>query len=203
MVRPERLKQYLNAGAMLVALPVLLAVTLSDQDSVIDADVQRWYEVIAPPCRREWALLFFIARYREFRNLVYYRLRRGNLAGVVASSIAAFVWRGEPTLHLASSEIGPGLFIQHGFATIVAARRVGANCWINQQVTIGFDGPGERPVLGDGVSVHAGAKVLGGVTIGDGARIGANAVVIADVPAGYTAVGVPARLLPPKRERSE
>ena len=84
---------------------------------------------------------------------------------------------------------------------IVAARRVGANCWINQQVTIGFDRPGERPVLGDRVSVFAGAKVLGNVTVGDGARIGANAVVLEDVPPGHTAIGVPARLLPPKNQR--
>ena len=65
-------------------------------------------------------------------------------------------------------------------------------------MTIGFDRPNSRPVLGDRVSVHAGAKVLGAVTIGDGARIGANAVVLTDVPAGCTAVGVPARVIAPK-----
>ena len=68
-------------------------------------------------------------------------------------------------------------------------------------MTIGFDRPDARPVLGDNVSVHAGAKVLGAVAIGDGARIGANAVVLHDVPAGCTAVGVPARILPPKSHR--
>ena len=75
------------------------------------------------------------------------------------------------------------------------------NAPFNQQVTIGFDSPEDRPVLGDRVSVHAGAKVLGAVTVGDGARIGANAVVIKDVPPGATAVGVPARILAPKSER--
>ena len=188
---------------MLVCAPAALAARLSDQRTVIAADVDRWYQVTSPECDRRRALLWFLARYPEFRTLYYYRLRRGNVAGAAAGWLTGLFYRGERTLHLASSEIGPGLFIQHGFATIVAARRVGANCWINQQVTIGFDRPDDRPVIGDGVFIHAGAKVLGNVTVGDGARVGANAVVVSDVPAGYTAVGIPARMLPPKSQRSE
>ena len=57
-----------------------------------------------------------------------------------------------------------GLFIQHGFATIIAARSLGERCWVNQQVTIGFVRPEDRPVVGDGVAVYAGAKVLGAVS---------------------------------------
>jgi serine O-acetyltransferase len=188
---------------MLWSLPVDLALRCSNQGAVIEADVDRWHAVLEPPCTRAQARLWLLARYPEFRTLCYYRLRRGNVAGALAGAIVGVLYHGERTLHLASSEIGPGLFIQHGFATIVAARSVGANCWINPQVTIGFDRPGDRPVIGDNVAVHAGAKVLGAVTVGDGARVGANAVVIADVPAGHTAVGVPARLLPPKSQRCE
>jgi len=188
---------------MAFAVPMLFGLILSDQRRVVAADVDRWFDVVGPKCARRLALLWFLARYPEFRTLYYYRLRRGNLAGAGAGALTSLLYHGERTLHLVSSEIGPGLFIQHGFATIVAARRVGANCWINQQVTIGFDSPTDRPVIGDGVFVHAGAKVLGNVTVGDGARIGANAVVLSDVPAGYTAVGVPARLLPPKSQRPQ
>jgi serine O-acetyltransferase len=54
------------------------------------------------------------------------------------------------------------------------------------------------PVIGDGVMVGAGARILGGISLGDGCRVGANAVVITDVPAGATAVGVPARILLPE-----
>jgi serine O-acetyltransferase len=69
-------------------------------------------------------------------------------------------------------------------------------------VTIGYTGAGKRPTIGNGVAIYAGAKVLGDITVGDGAKVGANAVVLQDVPPYYTAVGVPARLLPPKPERA-
>ena len=63
-------------------------------------------------------------------------------------------------------------------------------------MTVGWDYRGDRrPIIGDDVFIGAGAKILGAVTIGDGARIGANAVVVCDVPAGATAVGVPARIV--------
>lgn len=71
---------------------------------------------------------------------------------------------------------------------------IGAGCMIMQQVTLGQTGSSGAPRLGRNVYVGAGAKVLGDIHIDDGARIGANAVVLSDVPAGATAVGVPARL---------
>lgn len=187
---------------MLWYAPMLCGLVVAP-DPAIDADATRWAEITASrfPDQRRLRVLALLAAYREFRTLYCYRLRRRSTAGAAVAALLLAVYPGERTLHLVTSEIGPGLFIQHGFATIVAARRVGANCWINQQVTIGFDRPDARPVLGDGVTVHAGAKVLGAITIGDGARIGANAVVLDDVPAGCTAVGVPARVLPPKDRR--
>jgi serine O-acetyltransferase len=73
---------------------------------------------------------------------------------------------------------------------------IGEGCGIMHDVTIGtnMDRPGV-PRLGNNVFVGAGAKVLGGISIGDGARIAANSLVVCDVPAGATAVGVPARVL--------
>ncbi|MFM7271119.1 MAG: serine acetyltransferase [Actinomycetes bacterium] len=166
-----------------------------------EADVERWIEVLAPPVSRKWARLALIAERPEFRSLYYYRLRRAGGWRAAKAAVLGVIWPGERTLHLACSDIGGGLFIQHGFATIIAARSLGERCWVNQQVTIGFVRPDDRPVLGDGVAVYAGAKVLGDVTLGDGAVVGANAVVLEEVPAGWTAVGIPARLLPPKTDR--
>lgn len=72
---------------------------------------------------------------------------------------------------------------------------IGPNCFILQQVTLAVSG-NSAPRLGGNVLVGSGAKLLGGIWIGDNARIGANAVVLGDVPAGATAVGVPARIIP-------
>jgi len=98
--------------------------------------------------------------------------------------------------------IGRGFVIEHfGCIIIHSETRIGNDCRIRQGVTIGnksADLPNAVPQLGNNVDVGAGAKILGPVTIGDGAVIGANAVVVKDVPAGATAVGIPARILPPR-----
>lgn len=118
-------------------------------------------------------------------------------------------WKGLPTLferlnmllfgiEISSGiEIGPGLYIPHPYGTVVIAARIGANATFIHSVTVGMRNEWEFPVIGDGVFVGAGARVLGGVRLGDGSTIGANAVVISDVPAGATAVGVPAKVAMP------
>ena len=180
----------------------LMLISIARIRETVEADVRRWVGVVRPPVSERWARLALLASYPEFRTLHAYRLRRAGVVSAALASAFAVVYPGERTLHLACSDIGPGLFIQHGFATVVAARRVGANCWINQQVTIGFTSADDRPTIGDDVFIYAGAKVLGDITIGDGARVGANAVVLKDVPERCTAVGVPARVLPPKDARA-
>jgi serine O-acetyltransferase len=72
---------------------------------------------------------------------------------------------------------------------------IGPRCVLMQQVTIGILASGVAPVVGSDVYVGAGAKVLGGIRIGDRVRIGANAVVLRDVPNDCTAVGIPARII--------
>ena len=110
------------------------------------------------------------------------------------------------------ARIGPGLVIPHGHVVIDGDVRIGRNCTINPWVTIGLSGSRRwgfdrrGPVIGDRVFIGTGAKVLGPVTVGDGARIGANAVVIDDVPAGATVVGAPGRVVqaqPPAWIRSD
>ncbi|MBA3942960.1 MAG: hypothetical protein H0X37_00190 [Herpetosiphonaceae bacterium] len=98
------------------------------------------------------------------------------------------------SLYIPTSTIGPGLFIQHGFSTIIAAKSIGENCWINQQVTIGYSRD-ECPTIGNNVVITAGAKVLGNISIGDNTVIGANAVVVKNVPPNCTVVGVPAYII--------
>jgi len=99
-----------------------------------------------------------------------------------------------------SCRIGPGLRIYH-FGTIFVHRDavIGSNCTLRQGVTIGnrtTDGP--APVIEDNVEFGAFAQVLGSVRVGRGAKIGAMSVILHDVPAGATAVGVPARIISAK-----
>ena len=96
--------------------------------------------------------------------------------------------------------IGRCVFIDHGMGIVIGeTAEIGDGSTIYQGVTLGgtslAKGAKRHPTLGRNVIVGAGAKVLGGFTIGDGARIGSNAVVIKEVPAGATAVGNPARIL--------
>ena len=93
--------------------------------------------------------------------------------------------------------IGPGLRIFHfGNVFIHGGAVLGANCTLRQGVTIGIIGDdGPAPTIGNDVEFGAYAQVVGGVRIGDGAKIGAMSLVISDVPAHHSAVGVPARVV--------
>ena len=119
-------------------------------------------------------------------------------------------WLGRFISHLArfltGIEIHPGaligrrVFIDHGMGVVVGeTAEIGDECTIYQGVTLGgtslAKGAKRHPTLGRGVIVGANSQVLGGFTVGDGARVGSNAVVLKPVPAGATAVGNPARVL--------
>lgn len=132
--------------------------------------------------------------------------------------VAQWFWLGRFISHLGriftGIEIHPGatigrrVFIDHGFGVVIGeTAEIGDDCTIYQGVTLGgtrlYKGAKRHPTLGKGVVVGAGAQVLGGFTVGDGARIGSNAVVVKPVPAGATAVGNPARLIEAKNSSSE
>jgi serine O-acetyltransferase len=101
-------------------------------------------------------------------------------------------------------KLGRRVIIEHQGAIVIHGDCViGDDCIIRQGVTLGNrhpEQPFDAPVLGDRVNVGAGAKILGKVYLGDDVNIGANAVVLQDVPAGETAVGIPAKILKPKAE---
>lgn len=95
-----------------------------------------------------------------------------------------------------NSHLGGGLLLPHPNGVVVHPdAKIGVNCLIFQQVTIGTAGTHQAPVVGDHVDIGAGAKLLGDIHIGNNAKIGANAVVLSDVPPAKTAVGIPARIL--------
>jgi serine O-acetyltransferase len=98
--------------------------------------------------------------------------------------------------------IGPGFMIAHPTGAVIGRSVIGRDVTVQQNVTLGmrqFIGdetdPANYPTIGDNVCISAGAVILGPIKIGDGAVIGANAVVLQDVPEHCTAVGVPARII--------
>ncbi|MDO8448476.1 MAG: serine O-acetyltransferase [Rhodoferax sp.] len=126
-------------------------------------------------------------------------------------------WLGRFISHLArfltgieihpGAKIGQRVFFDHAMGVVVGeTAEIGDGCTIYQGVTLGgtslYKGTKRHPTLGRDVVVSAGAKVLGGFEVGDGAKIGSNAVVIKPVPAGATAVGIPARIIPSKAGES-
>ena len=105
------------------------------------------------------------------------------------------------------AKLGERVFFDHAMGVVVGeTAEIGDGCTIYQGVTLGgtslYKGTKRHPTLGKNVVVSAGAKVLGGFEVGDGAKIGSNAVVIKPVPAGATAVGIPARIIPSKTGES-
>ncbi|CAN5518026.1 serine O-acetyltransferase [soil metagenome] len=121
-----------------------------------------------------------------------------------------FKWLGRFISHLArwltgieihpGAKIGERVFFDHAMGVVVGeTAEIGDGCTIYQGVTLGgtalYKGTKRHPTLGKNVVVGAGAQVLGGFTVGDGAKIGSNAVVVKPVPAGATAVGNPARVI--------
>ena len=98
------------------------------------------------------------------------------------------------------AKVGQRVFFDHAMGVVVGeTAEIGDGCTIYQGVTLGgtslYKGTKRHPTLGRDVIVGAGAKVLGGFTVGDGAKVGSNAVVTKPVPAGATAVGNPARVI--------
>lgn len=139
---------------------------------------------------------YFLTHNREFRNLVIHILWNPSRTSKCRrhAFIARRLWKPLDTLYLNTREIGGGLFIQHGFATIVSAKKIGSNCHINQQVTIGYKG-NHAPIIKDNVKILCGAKILGNVTMGSHSIAGANAVVVKNVPENAVVGGVPARII--------
>ena len=152
-----------------------------------------------PAARNTWEVL---TCYPGFHALTIHRLAH-------AFWRCGLNWLGRFTSHisrwLTGIEIHPGarigrrFFIDHGMGVVIGeTAEIGDDCTLYHGVTLGGTSWNEgkrHPTLGKGVVIGAGAKVLGPILVGDGAKIGSNAVVVRDVPPGATAVGIPARII--------
>lgn len=179
----------MNAIRALCIYPIFLLVWKLAPGDTLRHDAENWSR-----WRRVSFSLFGMCRIfvadKAFRNLMYYRVGWSR-------RLLSWLLPGYDHLQIATPTgyIGGGLVIQHGFASIISAERIGENCKIYQQVTIGYNHRLEAPVLGNDVEVCCGAKIIGGVHVGDNVLIGANAVVVSDVPSDSIVAGVPARVI--------
>lgn len=137
-----------------------------------------------------------LIRHLPLRAMAWFRFgtaaQRRNIRGVPAW-VQRHILRVYGLELSVGADIQGGLYIAHPVGCVLAASSIGANVTVVSVVTFGTRGDARWPVIGDNTFFGAGARVLGGVTIGRGARVGANAVVVGDVEPGQTVVGVPAR----------
>ena len=136
-----------------------------------------------------WAMLFYRISHSIYKKGLRFLPRFISAIGQFLTTI---------DIHPAS-QIGRRVFIDHGSGVVIGETVIiGNDVLIYQQVTLGgvSTSKGKRhPTLGNNIVIGAGAKVLGNITIGDNSKVGANSVVVKDVPADSTAIGIPARVL--------
>ena len=156
---------------------------IKDRDPAMHSDL----EVFLYPSF--WAILSYRRAHKQYLKGHYIRARQISQRSAKKTRIE---------IH-PGAEIGKGLFIDHGTGVVIGETTIiGDNCTLYQGVTLGGTGKeqGKRhPTLGNNVLVGAGAKVLGSFTIGDNCRIAAGSVVLQEVPANSTVVGIPGRVV--------
>ncbi len=159
-----------------------------------------------PAARSTWEV---ITCYPGFHALLIHRLAH-RLWRMKLRWLARFV--SHVSRFLTGIEIHPGakvgrrVFIDHGMGVVIGeTAELGDDCTLYHGVTLGGTSwnKGKRhPTLGRGVVIGAGAKVLGPIVVGEGAKIGSNAVLVKDVPAGATALGIPARVILDEQDKT-
>ena len=188
MSKKMRMLQILNLWRL---IPAYLIVCASNNKAIIFEEIQHWKKCTRRTEKARFDIFSsLMLELKEYRTLLQYRL-----GGGYSKLLLKMLFPGMDTLYINTPEIGPRLFIQHGFATNISAKRIGSDCWINQQVTIGYTFDSEPPVIGNGVRISAGAKVLGQIEIGDNAIIAANAAVVKSVEENMVVGGVPAKII--------
>lgn len=184
-------KSFLHIFKYIVYFPLLIPSILSyclglcDKPNLrLDLKVNYERRYFKPVKSYLVALYKLMVDSSTFRNIFYYRSKP-------FSSLYKFLCKENPSLFIYVDSLGGGIYIQHGFSTILNARAIGSNFFVNQNVTVGWRNDSGNPIIGDNVRIGTGVVVLGNITIGDNVNIAAGSTVIKDVPSNCTVVPPP------------
>lgn len=191
----EREKSMLNYRLLYDVLlmfkyPVfLIAMKNSNRAELVIEDAKKWGR------KKYFEIFDELVHNSNFASVFHYRCFDSK---VLCKIVQIFFKRNE-NIEINTPDVGGGLMIYHKMGCVVSAKKIGKGCIISQGVTIGFGGYGtgdeEKPVIGNNVRIATNAIVIGGISVGDNAVIGAGSVIVKDVPENAIVVGNPQRVL--------
>lgn len=192
----ERIDMILSYLNIFRSIPAFLMYQRLPEKGAVDADLRKLGQSAS-------FIGLHQAMFRNmncFRNLFYYRTYR---VFPLMTKVSKLFMRPLFGLEIDVADgIGGGMQIYHGYSTIVFAKSIGRDFTVYQNVTLGrgksIDG-NDVPIIGDHVTVYTGAMIIGGVHVGDYAKIGAGVVITKDVPPYATVVNAPMRVLEKNR----
>ena len=173
----------------LFLLPHVFLYMLSVNKQVIDQDLIRWSEAKNIKKSNIKLLLHFLTHSSDFRTIFYFRINNP-----IKHVLNIYCKKERNFIIDITTKLGGGILTGHPYSIILNAESIGNNFYVNHLVTVG-EVNGKRPVIGNNVSIYTGAIVIGNITVGDHAVIGAGAVVVKDVPENAVVVGNPAKIV--------
>lgn len=173
----------------LLFLPHLFLFLLSNERETIVLDLYARKNVKINTLTICYDLSLELLLNKYFRTLFYFRT-----ASVFSKVLRVFYPKQNSFIIDVNTKIEGGLVLAHPYSTILNAKSIGKNVYVNHLVTVG-EKNNQKPSIGNNVELHANCCIIGGITIGDNAIIGAGAVVVKDVPNNATVVGNPARII--------
>jgi len=193
------IKNVLYVISLIRFIPHLIIYKVHPKRELLKDDRNNWIKVIKHDDAFNMKNFFWLLnRLPEYRSVFYWR------AGKV-SHLFKILARPQQLLfiNMPTDRVGSGLVMQHGYSTIIEAIKIGKNCQIWHNVTIGtnISNSGNKATIGDNVKICTGAMVLGNIKIGNNVTIGAATIVLKNIPDNCTVVGNPAMIVKISGER--